>query len=197
MAIHVNLPESETNREAIHDSIGHVLADDGEKAAKAIDGWLEKPDLEADTRSTLLGLKHYALGDLESAKEAVHSLVGKSVFARLLAKAVEARAVQGTRAQGIEILKVAAAERIENTIAEDQAWFKALRRGLGGGDISNPEQRRIAIASFFKKLEERLVQTPLPLSEALSTTVPQGIYEKEIKALLLQDPLFAQLTDIL
>ncbi|MCC7343796.1 MAG: FHA domain-containing protein [Deltaproteobacteria bacterium] len=187
----------ELDRAALRDALAVALIGDAAKAEATIAAWLGEDGLQPATRTLLQALSQYSRGEWEAARRSLNPLLPVSPFARQVLRAVELRIGQGPRGQAVEILKIAAAERIEQANRHDQAWLTAVSDGIGGKAARNPEERRLAVLSFFKNFEATLQGHSGGLVSALEETPAQGFYEKELRSLLLNDPALRRLLALL
>jgi len=187
----------ELDRAALRDALAVAVIGDAAKAEAAITAWLGETGLQAPTRTLLQALSQYSRGEWEAARRSLNPLLSVSPFARQVLRAVELRMGQGPRGQAVEILKIAAAERLEQANRHDKAWLKAASDGLAGKASADPEQRRLAVLSFFKNFEATLQGQAGDLASALEATPAQGIYEREVQSLLLGDPVLRRLAALL
>ncbi|MCC6273822.1 MAG: FHA domain-containing protein [Deltaproteobacteria bacterium] len=187
----------ELDRAALRDALAAALIGDAAKGETAIAAWLGEEGLRAPTRTLLQALAQYSRGEWEAARRSLNPLLSVSPFARQVLRAVDLRMGQGPRGQAAEILKIAAAERIEQANRHDQAWVKACSDGIAGKVPADPEQRRLAVLSFFKNFEATLQGHAGGLAAVLENTPAQGSYEREVRSLLLGDPTLRQLTALL
>lgn len=187
----------ELDRAALRDALAAAISGDAAKAEAAIAAWLGEKGLQAPTRTLLQALAQYSRGEWEPARRSLTPLLAASPFARQVHRAIEIRSGHAPRALAAEVLKTAAAERIEQANRHDQAWFAALSDGLAGKVSADPEQRRLAVLSFFKSLDATLGDHAGDLASALEATPAQGSYEKEVKDFLRGDATLRQLTALL
>ncbi|MFO1462752.1 MAG: FHA domain-containing protein [bacterium] len=183
----------EPDRAAIHELLGYALLGDAVGAGQALAAWSQGQEFQPETLAVLQALEPYARGEVEAARKALLPFLPYSGFTRRLSQALEARARQDSRQAALEILKTAALERMEKLNAEDKAWLK----GIFGGSPPNPEQRRGAVHSFFKRLEAGGAVSGNRLAADLTATPAQGNLEQELKAWLLENPAMQELVSAL
>jgi len=186
----------ENDRASIHELLAWVLAENPTATDRALAQWTQEKSLLPETKGILRALGEFSKGNFDQAGTEIQPWSEHSAIARQLSQVLAFRNRQETHKASLEILKTAVLERIEQARSEDQAWLKALGRGISGSPETNHEQRRFAALSFFKGLEENPNPAADSLGEEIKARRVSGS-EGEIQKFLLKDPSLVQLVSVL
>lgn len=184
---------SEIDRGALRDVLALAIGGDASGLEKTKSAWLSENQLQPATQILLEALSQYANGDYQDSIRTLAPQSELSPFALQVMKAAKIRLGKSRHEQAAEILKIAVAERLEHASRHDRAWLRAISDGISGNSQADPELRRLAILSFFKKFEAKLQSEAGNLSSIAADTPSTDAYEREVSFYLVRDPAIREL----
>jgi len=183
------LPQSEVDRDALHQALGLLLRK-VDNAAVGIRK-LKENALQLPSTNTLLEtLALLSEGKTDQAQANLDAIPRAGMLRRKFDKLVSQKNQEGIQAQGLPLLKLAAAEILERKISEDKAWL------MPSEGFSNAGELRQALESFFATAESLPPNVSPSLKSRMIAAKAEGPDEQKIQDLLLSDPTLMKLMSI-